>query len=70
MKTGTNEERAAGLVNDHYFYKKNQSQHASDLKYLKTTPEFKDCLSNKLIDCTRVDGATDKQPPILEVQFL
>ncbi|XP_028517481.1 uncharacterized protein LOC114575920 [Exaiptasia diaphana] len=70
METATNEERAAGLVKNHYFFKKNPSQHASDLKYLKTTPEFKDDLMQKSVDCVRVDGATDERPNILEVQFL
>ena len=70
METLTNEERAAGLVKDHFSFKKNPSQHAADFKFLKATQEFKDYVSGKPVDCIRVDGATDERPSIQEVQFL
>ena len=37
METGTNEERAAGIVKNHFSFQKNPSQHAADFKFLKTT---------------------------------
>ena len=70
METGTNEEKAAGIVKNHFSFQKNPSQHAADFKFLKTTPEFTDLLSGKSIDCIRVDDATDERPSILEVQFM
>ena len=70
METDASNERAAGIVKDHVSFGKSPSQHASDLKFLKTTEEFKDYLSGKTVDCIRVDGASDKRPSILEVQFL
>ena len=71
METGTNEERAAGIMNNHFSFRKNPSQHAADFKFLKTTPqEFKDSLNNKPVDCIQVDGATDERPSIVEVQCL
>ena len=69
METDTSNERA-GIVKDHVSFGKNPSHHTSDLKFLKTTEEFKDYLSGKTVDCIRVDGASDKRPSILEVQFL
>lgn len=70
MDTDTSNERAAGIVKDHVSFNKHPSQHASDLKFLKTTDEFKDYLSGKTVDCIRVDGASDERPSILEVQFV
>ena len=71
METATNEERAAGVVKSrHFSFEKNLSQHAADIKFLKTTPEFKDFFLGKNIDCIHVDGASDEWPSVLEVQFI
>ena len=70
MEKDASNERAAGIVKDHVSFGKSPSQHASDLKFLKTTEEFGDYLSGKTVDCIRVDGDSDKRPSILEVQFL
>ena len=61
METDTSNERAAGIVKDHVSFGKNPSHHTSDLKFLKTTEEFKDYLSGKTVDCIRVDGASDER---------
>ena len=61
---------SAGIVKPHILYPKNPSQHSADLFMLQKKPEFESCLSNKPIDCIRVDGSTDEGPGHDEVQFL
>ncbi len=56
-------------------YHKNPAQHAADFEMLEKTEALKPTLVNpatndrKVIEGIRVDGATDKGPSHLEVQF-
>ena len=56
-------------------YPKNPAQHASDIEMLEQQPEiapaFIDLTTNqrKLVECVRVDGASDEGPAHEEVQF-
>lgn len=41
METCTTEERAAGMVKNHFSVRKNSSEYPADFSFLKTTQEFK-----------------------------
>lgn len=41
METCTTEERAAGMVKNHFSFRKNSSEYPADFSFLKTTQEFK-----------------------------
>jgi hypothetical protein len=57
-------------VKPHDVFPKNPSQHAADLEILEGNLLAKPFLSNKIIDCIRVDGGVDEGPSHIEVQFL
>ncbi len=59
-----------GVVKPHDVFPKNPSQHAADLEILEGNVLAKPFLSNKIIDCIRVDGGVDEGPSHIEVQFL
>ena len=73
--TKTTGELCAGVVKAHKICPKNPAQHFADLKMLTNTSELKLAFINphtgekKLIECMRVDGATDEGPAHEEVQF-
>lgn len=64
----------AGVVKGSGVFPKNPAQHAADYDMLEKTavsPAFLNPATNdpKVIECIRVDGATDEGPSHLEVQF-
>ena len=59
-----------GVVKPHDVFQKNSSQHAADLQMLEDNILSTPFLSNKIIDCVRVDGGVDEGPSHVEVQFL
>ena len=65
----------AGIVKSNGIFPKNSAQHACDLKMLEQMTEFKLAFVNpekgkqNLIECIRVDGASDEGPSHEEVQF-
>ena len=64
----------AGVVKGSGVFPKNPAQHATDYEMLEKTavrPAFLNPTTNhpKVIECIRVDGATDEGPSHLEVQF-
>lgn len=70
LETETTAQFAAGVVKPHVVFSKNPAQHAADIEYLEQKEELKPCISNKVIDCIRVDGATDEGVSHHEVQFM
>ena len=75
-KTATTAEICAGIVKPTGIYPKNPTQHMCDLELLETIPEIQPAFVNpktgqrKLIECIRVDGASDEGPSHEEIQFL
>lgn len=75
-KTKTTGEICAGVVKPVGVYDKNPTQHSADLEMLETLPEVEPAFYNpltgqrKLVECARVDGATDEGPSHEEVQFM
>ena len=73
--TKTTSEMCAGIVKAAGIFPKNPSQHASDYEMLEACellkPAFVNPVTNspKLLECIRVDGATDEGPSHLEIQF-
>ena len=73
--TKTTSEICAGVVKGAKIYPKNLTQHSADLEMLECAdnikPAFIDSLTNqpKLIECARVNGATDEGPAHVEVRF-
>ncbi len=73
--TKTTGELCAGVVKAQKVYPKNPPQHFADLKMLQSVPELESAFVNpvsseqKLVECIRVDGATDEGPSHEEVQF-
>ena len=73
--TKTTVEMCAGVVKGAGVYPKNPAQHASDYEMLEASEVVRPTLMNpvsnspKLLECNRVDGATDESPSHLEVQF-
>ena len=60
-----------GVVKPHDVFPKNPSQHAADLEeMLERNPLSKPFLSDRNIDCIRVDGGVDEGPSHVEVQFV
>ena len=59
-----------GVVKPHEVFQKNPSQHAADLEMLESNPMSMAFLSQRHIDCIRVDGGVDEGPSHVEVQFL
>ena len=74
--TETTGEVCAGVVKGAGVYPKNPIQHACDLEMLQEMSELQPAFLNpstsqpKLIECVRVDGASDEGPSHLEVQYL
>lgn len=74
--TGTTDEVCVGVVKPQPLHSKCPAQHMEDLKMIQDKEELKEVFytSNgtaKLIDCVRVDGATDEGPhrsPVLVVR--
>ena len=58
-----------GAVKPHGIFSKNPSQHAADLEMFEVNSTSQPFLSNKIIDCIRVDGGVDEGPSHVEVQF-
>ena len=75
-KTNTTSEICAGIVKPVGLFPKNPAQHLKDFEMLEDSPEIKAAFINpttgerKLIDCIRVDGASDEGPAHEEVQFM
>lgn len=73
--TKTTPELTAGVVKASAVYPKNPSQHAADIEMLETTAELgsaflhPDSGDRKMIECIRVDGASDEGPGHEEVQY-
>lgn len=75
--TGTKntEERCAGVVKAAKVFSKNEAQHFADLEMLCQIPELQSVFFSpstgqpKIIECVRVDGATDEGPSHKEVKF-
>ena len=75
--TGTKNtgELCAGVVKAQAIYPKNPAQHYADLNLLSVAPELQPSFLNpqtnkpKLIECARVDGASDEGPSHDEVMF-
>ena len=72
--TGTTVELCAGIVKAPGLFQKNPAQHASDMEMLKKKQEFLPACETpdgrpKLLDCIRVDGASDEGPGHEEVQY-
>ena len=59
-----------GVIKPHDVFPKNPSQHAADLEMLESNPLSKPFLSDRNIDCIRVDGGVDEGPSHVEVQFI
>lgn len=74
-KTNTTAEVCVGIVKAVPLHHKNPAQHFSDLVMLSETdtlqPVFQDKSSGvpKLVDCIRVDGATDEGPAHESIQY-
>ena len=74
-RTENTEEMCAGIVKSSGIFPKNPAQHACDLQMLQHTTEFSSMFVNpvtgeqKMIECIRVDGASDEGPSHEEVQF-
>lgn len=75
-KTDTTSELCAGVVKPVGLYSKNPTQHLADLQMLESMDELKPAFFDpvtgrrKVIECIRVDGATDEGPSHEEVQFM
>ena len=75
-KTETTLELCAGVVKPVGVFPKNPTQHMQDLQMIEIVPEFLPAFVNpltgkrKLVECIRVDGASDEGPSHEEVQFL
>ena len=72
--TGTTDEICVGVVKAQPLHSKNPLQHSADMEMLRQEESLKNVFYNtqgvsKLIDCIRVDGATDEGPSHLEVQY-
>ena len=73
--TKTTGELCCGVVKGSGIYPKNAAQHSADLTMLESVatlePAFFESSTGlpKVIECVRVDGATDEGPSHLEVQF-
>ena len=72
--TNTTSETCVGVVKALPLHKKNPCQHSADLKMLETKEELQHVFytndgAHKLIDCIRVDGASDEGPSHEEVQY-
>ena len=70
MATDNTAEMPVGIVKAQKVFPKNPAQHAADFQMLLKQPALEPILQNKDIDCIRVDGAADKGPNHLEVQFM
>ena len=74
-KTQTTGELCAGVVKGQKIFPKNPAQHYADLLMLQKVPELQPAFINpktgapKLLECIRVDGASDEGPSHDEVQF-
>lgn len=69
METETTKRACVGVVKAHYVFPKNATQHAADLDMLQNDPQLQPWMSNREVDCIRVDGASDEGPCHSEVQF-
>lgn len=69
LGTSTTAERCVGVVKAQHLYKKNATQHTSDLVMLQSKDELEPWMKDKAVDCIRVDGAGDEGPSHHEVQF-
>lgn len=75
-KTETTLEVCAGVVKPVGLFPKNPTQHLADLEMLESAPEMKSAFldpttgKRKVIECVRVDGASDEGPSHEEVQFM
>ena len=72
--TETTPELCAGVVKAQPLFLKCPAQHMADLNMLQEKPELKPAFfgpdgNQKLIECIRVDGASDEGPAHLEVQY-
>lgn len=75
--TGTKNtpEMCAGVVKGAGVFPKNPAQHLADYEMLETSDVLKPAFINpltdkpKILECVRVDGATDEGPSHLEIQF-
>ncbi|CAB3988493.1 Chromatin modification-related YNG2 [Paramuricea clavata] len=70
MGTDTTPEVCVGVVKPTMLYEKNPNQHAADFVMLHGIPELQSVLTDKPVECIRVDGATDEGPSHVEVQFV
>lgn len=71
----TTPEVCVGVVKASGLHQKNSVQHYEDLCMLEQMDDLRSAFvnpagENKLIDCIRVDGASDEGPSRLETQFL
>ena len=66
--TQTTAEVCAGIVKPSGIFPKNPAQHAADFSFLEKQLEFQP-VTRKIIECIRVDGASDEGPSHEEVQF-
>ena len=75
-KTETTLEICAGIVKPVGLFPKNPAQHFKDFEMLESSPDIQPAFINsitgkrKLIECIRVDGASDEGPSHEEVQFM
>ena len=72
--TETTPELCAGVVNAQPLFLKCPAQHMADLNMLQKKPELKPAFccpsgNEKLIECIRVDGASDEGPTHVVVQY-
>lgn len=73
--TQTTGEVCVGMVKASGLYPKNPAQHAADIAFIEKQPQVNsvfinpDTESHKVIECIRVDGASDEGPAHEEVQF-
>ena len=69
-------EICAGIVKLVGLFPKNPAQHFKDFEMLESSPDIQPAFINsitgkrKLIECIRVDGASDEGPSHEEVQFM
>ena len=73
-QTKTTAEVCVGIMKAAPIHKKNPTQHFSDLLILSATEELNAVsiplgIHNKVVDCVRVDGATDEGPSHDQVQY-
>ena len=73
--TKTTAEVCVGMVKASGVYHKNPAQHSADLAFIEEQPEIRPVFydtrigSKKVVECIRVDGASDEGPSHEEVQF-